>query len=137
MLIATTIAALLPPLFSGAVPGARLKAAARDLSVALRHTRNQAIIHNTEVAVRLYQQPLQYRIADGKPRPLPDGIRLSAEPLVGRALADAQPHVLWFFPDGSSTGARITLDGGKRAYRLQVDWLTGRTQLAEVRHEPH
>ena len=135
MLIASMAISLVPPLFSGAVPGARLKGAARDLVVALRHTRNQAVIHNTEVPVRLEQEPMQYRVADGEARLLPDGVRLSAEPLAGVELSDTQPYVLWFFPDGSSSGARITLETGKRGYQLQVDWLTGRARLVEARRE--
>ena len=135
ILIAATTVALVPPLFSAALPGARLKGAAHDLVAALRHTRNQAIIHNTDVPVSLQREPMQYRIADGKPRPLPAGINLTAEPLTGDGLADTRQHVLWFHPDGSSNGARITLDAGKRAYRVHVEWLTGRTRLTEVSRE--
>ena len=31
-----------------------------------------------------------------------------------------------FFPDGSSTGGRITLSLAERRYMVDVDWLTGR-----------
>ena len=51
--IAGLMIALIPPLFSGAVSGTKLKGSARDLAVALRETRSQAIIRNTEQLVQL------------------------------------------------------------------------------------
>ncbi len=35
-----------------------------------------------------------------------------------------------FFPDGSSTGGRITLRGGSDDYDVSVDWITGRISVA-------
>jgi general secretion pathway protein H len=137
MLIASLMVTLVPPLFSAAVPGARLKGAAHDLTVALRHTRNQAITRNTEVAVILEQEPLQYRIAGGKPRPLPKGVKLSVEPLQGIDRSNPPQHVLWFFPDGGSSGGRITLASDAGSYQLEVDWLTGRARVVEAGHVPH
>ena len=34
-----------------------------------------------------------------------------------------------FFPDGSSTGGRVTLSHGSRQYFVDVDWLTGRVSV--------
>ena len=36
-----------------------------------------------------------------------------------------------FFPDGSSTGGRITLEWGKVGWRININWLTGQIELEE------
>ena len=62
MLIAGLMIALVPPLFSGAVSGTRLKGSARDLAIVLRETRSKAIIHNTEQLVHLDLKEPRYRV---------------------------------------------------------------------------
>ncbi|MCE9550774.1 MAG: type II secretion system protein GspH, partial [Betaproteobacteria bacterium] len=34
-----------------------------------------------------------------------------------------------FYPDGSSTGGRITVKSGVRKYEINVDWLTGQVTI--------
>jgi general secretion pathway protein H len=36
-----------------------------------------------------------------------------------------------FFPDGSSTGGRVTVASGERKYLVDVDWLTGKVAILE------
>jgi general secretion pathway protein H len=36
-----------------------------------------------------------------------------------------------FYPDGSSTGGRITVSSGERKYLVDVDWLTGRVSIGD------
>ena len=36
-----------------------------------------------------------------------------------------------FYPDGSSTGGRITVASGERKYVVDVDWLTGRVSIGD------
>ena len=37
-----------------------------------------------------------------------------------------------FFPDGSSTGGRITLESGRRQWHVNVSWLTGAVDVVDV-----
>ena len=37
-----------------------------------------------------------------------------------------------FFPDGSSTGGRITLQSGKRQWHVNVSWLTGEVRVVDT-----
>ena len=131
MIIATLMVALVPPLFSGAVSGTKLKGSARDLAVALRETRSQAIIHNAEKVVHLDLESPRYRIGQGKIQPLPDDVSISIETITGSKVDPMAKHTLRFFPDGSSTGELITLSGGSRAYHLQLNWLTGSITITE------
>jgi general secretion pathway protein H len=36
-----------------------------------------------------------------------------------------------FFPNGASTGGRITLDRAGNRYHVEVDWLYGRVRIIE------
>lgn len=37
-----------------------------------------------------------------------------------------------FYPDGSSTGGEIGVGNGKTAFRVEVEWLTGRVLVVRV-----
>ena len=124
--------ALVPPLFSGAVSGTRLKSSARDLATALRETRSRAIIHNAEQLVHLDLETPRYRVDGGKIETLPENVAINVELVTGAFVAESARHVVRFFPDGSSSGELITLSGGNRAYQLQLNWLTGRITITEA-----
>ncbi|PIV82132.1 type II secretion system protein GspH, partial [bacterium CG17_big_fil_post_rev_8_21_14_2_50_64_8] len=46
-------------------------------------------------------------------------------------LMDAKTGAIRFYPDGSSTGGRVTLSRGERKYRVDVDWMTGRVKILD------
>jgi len=137
LLIVSLLVTLVPPLFSGAVPGARLKAAARDLAVSLRLARNQSITRNMETQVTLDLESPAYAIDNQAAHTLPAGVELKvASASSGENDSPAMRHVVHFYPDGSSSGALITLvrsgDGDDSGYRLQVSWLTGRITIGDA-----
>jgi len=131
MIIAALMVALVPPLFSGAVSGTKLKGSARDLAVALRETRSQAIIHNSEKLVHLDLESPRYRVGNTKPQALPANVVMAVETITGERVAEMSQHVVHFYPDGSSSGELITLSGGNQAYHLQLNWLTGSIAITE------
>ena len=123
---------IVPPLFSGAVPTLTLKGAVRDMELALRQTRSRSITRNQPVDIRLVPDEAYYLIGNGsKKRYLPPDIRIDLD----ESLSDPEltsRRILRFFPDGSSSGGRITLSNKDQEYRLDVDWLTGRVRVREV-----
>ena len=131
LIIAGLMVALVPPLFSGAVTGTKVKGSARDLVIALRETRSQAIIHNKEQAVHLDLATPRYRIGNGRIQPLPANVAIAIETITGAKIDPRAQHTLRFFPDGSSSGEMITLSSGDRSYRLQLNWLTGGITIDE------
>ena len=131
MVIAGLMIALVPPLFSSAVSGTKLKGSARDLAIVLRETRSKAIIHNTEQLVHLDLKEPRYRVGNGKIQALPENVDIAVEVVTGARIDETAKHVLRFFPDGSSSGELITLSGGNRAYYLQLNWLTGSITITE------
>ena len=125
MVIAGLMVALVPPMFSGAVSGTKIKGAARDLAINLRETRSKAIIGNSEKEIQLDLDKQQYKIGDAKSVQLPENMAIDVKLITGATVEDKEKYSVLFFPDGSSSGERITLSGGGHVYHLQLNWLTG------------
>lgn len=130
MVIAGLMIALVPPLFSGAVSGTKIKGSARDLAIALRESRSKAIIRNSEQRIHLDLDKHQYRVGDGKIQALPEDVVIDVELITGTKVEDIDKHVIHFFPDGSSSGELITISGGNRMYHLHLNWLTGNITIS-------
>ncbi len=131
MVIAGMMVTLVPPLFSGAVSGAKVKGAVRDFAIILRESRNKAIIHNIEQQVFLELDENRYRVGDDEHHELPETITMDVETVDGSVQQNIDKHKLVFFPDGSSSGELITVRGGNHVYHLQLDWLTGSLAISE------
>jgi general secretion pathway protein H len=61
---------------------------------------------------------------------LPKDIELKLFTAQSEILSDTRGGIR-FYPDGSSTGGRITVKAGERQYLVDVDWLTGRVSIAD------
>lgn len=103
---------------------ARINAAAGELAASLRTTRTQAIVKGQQSVFEVDTRGELYRGADKRDVKLPKGLQLS----VTSAASDqtrSEIARIRFFPDGSSTGGRITLRSGQREWHVNVSWLTG------------
>ena len=79
----------------------------------------------------------RFEIDGGTGRDLPEGIGVKL--FTARSeLLDGDRGRIRFFPDGSSTGGRVTLASGERRYFVDVDWLTGlvRVRSGDAGDEP-
>ena len=65
-----------------------------------------------------------------RPRPLPQRLDLKLYTAQSE-IVDDKRGAIRFYPDGSSTGGRVTLASGTRAFLVDVDWLTGRVTIKE------
>lgn len=130
MVIAGLMVALVPPLFSGAVSGAKIKGSARDFAIALRESRSKAIIQNNEQRIHLDLKNHQYQINKGKPLKLPVNVTMDVQLITGTKIENIDKHVIHFFPDGSSSGELITLSGANQVYHLHLNWLTGNIRIS-------
>ncbi|RXF70344.1 general secretion pathway protein GspH [Hansschlegelia zhihuaiae] len=123
MALIALVAALALPRARPIDGGAALRAKAYETAALLRADRDAARRVNREVASVVDFS--SRRIASGSARTavgLPDGIamRLSADRFSG----------FRFFPDGRSSGGRLTLDaGGGRTLTLKVDRLTSAVEI--------
>ena len=133
LFIVGLLAALVPPLFSGAVPGAKLKGAARDLAATLHYARSQAITRNSEIEVHLSTgSPQQYRIGKERATVIPAGIKMDVVQTAEPDSPEPEHRVVKFFPDGSASETRITLAADDRGYRLDLNWLSGRVTIGDM-----
>lgn len=110
---------------------ARVRAASSELAAALRATRAQAIVRGTEQSFDVDTRANTYRDVKKRDVSLPKGLRLGIT-----SAAEDQPNDhtgrIRFFPDGSSTGGRITLQSGKRQWHVNVSWLTGEVHVVDM-----
>jgi general secretion pathway protein H len=110
---------------------ADLKSAARTLASGLRQaqttamsTRRDAVL-TVDVEAREFVMP-----GESEARKLPNGLDLKLYTAQSE-VSSAQKGAIRFYPDGSSTGGRITVSAGERKYLVDVDWLTGRVSIGD------
>ena len=122
---------LVPPMLSKGVPGAELKAAASEVAAGLREARSRAIARNSEVAFVVDVEARSFHFgATARPRVLAQGLTLSLVTADSEQTGATRGSIR-FFPDGASTGGRITLSLGERRYDVAVDWLTGQVSVQD------
>lgn len=115
-------------LSSGQGP-AELKAAAREIASALRHARGRALTNRQDQAVIFDLAENAYQITGVyPPRNIPSSIDVTLD--IAKADIDQNGGRVRFFPDGSSTGGRVTLSQGQREERIDINWLTGQVGVA-------
>ncbi|MEQ9640276.1 MAG: GspH/FimT family pseudopilin [Alphaproteobacteria bacterium] len=125
------VLAMLALVYAVAIPtrpaawrGGDVAGAARTLAQDLRAARATAIAQRREVAVAVDPVALTYRV-DRIETALP---ARDVETLTV-SLAPGERTVR-FLPDGSASGASLTLRHGDAATTVNVDWLTGRVEVA-------
>jgi prepilin-type N-terminal cleavage/methylation domain-containing protein len=135
LVIVAVISALVYPSLSATLDNARMNGAARDLVTLLKYAREKARAEQITTAVVLRQAEKDLTIFDDEDQvikhyPLWDQL------VFQRILLDGIPvetndAVVWFYPDGRSTGVALILgveDSG-RQLRLKTDILTGNTRI--------
>jgi len=107
----------------------RLETVARDLASALRYAHGQALLTHKPVSVIVDLEQNQYRISD-RERAYEFDERIEVSLTVAEeTFDDGKAGAIQFFPDGSSTGGRVTLEWGKQLRRIDVNWITGAVSI--------
>jgi len=125
------VLAVVPPLISAGLPSAELKGAARKLAAGLRYTRSRAVSTQEEKALVVDLEERKFTVPD-RPRAvsLPEDVEIDLLTTRSDLLGERTGRIR-FFPDGSSTGGRITLEKGERKFVVDITWLTGRVVILE------
>jgi len=110
---------------------AELKAAARDIVSALRYAKGQAAIERQQITVDFDLENNTYLVSGrDKVYAIAEDIDMTIvtadNEIFGQGLAGFR-----FYPDGSSTGGRITLERGANKWQIDINWLTGLVELNE------
>ena len=131
LLIMGALMTLAPAAFHKIVPGLEMKAAAREVAGLLREARGRAIRDNRDTAVLIDTEARVYRLGqDARGHALSEGLELSLIAATSEQLDDVRGRIR-FFPDGTSTGGRVTISRDDRKFDITVDWLTGLVAISE------
>ncbi len=131
LVIIGLLMAAAPLAFNRVMPGLQIKTASRDLASALRDARSRAIRDNREATLILDLETRRYRV-DGWPKTRAIDKKIEISLLTASSELDSDTiGRIRFFPDGTSTGGRVTLTGSGARYDVLVDWLSGRVKIVE------
>ncbi|WP_248799990.1 GspH/FimT family pseudopilin [Pseudomonas sp. MWU13-2105] len=124
ILIISIGASLLAHSVAGGLENARERQAKRDLSLALRNVRSQAVLSGQPAALHFDLIHNSYRAAGQAAHFLPAGMHLR---LTSAAeLSSSRDGVIEFYPDGGSSGGNVYLERGPEHWRVDIAWLTGK-----------
>ncbi len=116
--------------FRGA-SSADLKAAARTLAAGLRQAQTLAMTSRKDMALTLDLESREFTVTgDATIRQLPKDLELKLYTAQTEVTSERRGAIR-FYPDGSSTGGRITVGSGERKFLVDVDWLTGRVSIGD------
>jgi general secretion pathway protein H len=115
----------------GKASAADLKAAARTLASGLRQAQSTAMATRRDAVMTIDVESKEFVTSlDPTPRKLPDNLELKLYTAQSEVTSERRGSIR-FYPDGSSTGGRITVAAGERKYLVDVDWLTGRVSIGD------
>ena len=110
---------------------ADLKAAARTLAAGLRQAQSTAMATRRDALLTIDLDAREFQVTGTETtRNLPKDLEISLYTSQQEVTSDKKGSIR-FYPDGSSTGGRITLAVKERKYLVDVDWLTGRVSIGD------
>lgn len=113
-------------------PEMEFDVAARAIADGLRRARSEAMLHNGQQVFGLDVEARRFRVGEHEPPvQLNQTIELSFRTAHSELLSGTAAQIR-FFPDGSSTGGRVSLALAGRRTEVTVDWLTGLVSLSDA-----
>ena len=123
--------ALAAPMVSSGVSGAELKASARQLAAGLRKARSDAVSHRHETVLTVDVEGHRFQVSgDSRNYRLPNSVEVKLFTAESE-LVNGNTGAIRFFPDGGSTGGRVTVSAHERKYDVDVNWLTGQVSILD------
>lgn len=128
--IVAMIMLLALPRLGDLAPGQQLRATAEELSADIRRVRNAALAESRETVLVIDVESGTWHSAAGKlsgalPADMELAITVARQERTGEGAGGIR-----FYPDGTSTGAKLTLGRGERALLISIDWFDGHVQIA-------
>lgn len=110
---------------------ADLKAASRTLAAGLRQAQSVALASRSDAVLTLDVEEREFQVTGTEgSRALPKDLELRLYTAQSEVATERKGSIR-FYPDGSSTGGRITVASGERKYLVDVDWITGRVSIGD------
>ena len=114
----------------GTASAGDLKAAARTIASGLRQAQTLAVTSRRDALLTLDVEAREFRVGDTEPHHVSDKVDLKLFTAQSEVMSERLGSIR-FYPDGSSTGGRVTVSSGERKYLVDVDWITGRVAITE------
>jgi general secretion pathway protein H len=112
--------------------GAKTRAISRDFVAALRHTRSLAILKQKEMSLEVDVGKKSYLVPGKTEVELPEGVDIKLLTAEEELIGDQRGRIR-FYPDGASTGGRVTIVADDQEWKVNVGWLTGEVKMEEVK----
>ena len=123
--------ALASPMIGSGVSGTELKASARQLAAGLRKARSDAIAGRRETVLTVDVQQQQFHLSgDSRIYRLPKSLDVALFTAESERVGGNSGSIR-FFPDGGSTGGRVTVSARARKYDVDINWLTGQVSILD------
>ena len=120
---------LAAPMLGAGSTGVDMKAASRQLAAGLRKARGVAVTERREAVLTLDVEGRRFSVTgDPKIYALPRQLELALFTAQSELVREKTGNIR-FFPDGTSTGGRVTVSAGESMQEVDVDWLTGRVKI--------
>ena len=117
------------PMLGAGSTGVDIKAASRQLAAGLRKARAVAVTERREAVLTLDVDGRTFSLTgDPKTYSLPKQLDLSLFTAQSELVREKIGGIR-FFPDGTSTGGRVTVSAGESKQWVDVDWVTGRVTI--------
>ena len=127
--ISSVLLVFVAPDLYRSVKGMTLPRATQELATALRHSQSQAVNASVSTSLSLNVKQRSYQLSDShKIYRLPEELDLTL--LTGSGFVrSSSTGAIVFYPDGSSSGGRISLQHGEREQQININWLTGEVDI--------
>ena len=117
------------PMLGAGSAGLDLQSASRQIAAGLRKARGTAVTERREAVLMLDVDGRAFSVSgDPKIYALPKKIELARFTAQSEVVRDKIAGIR-FFPDGTSTGGRVTISSGSARQEVDVDWVTGRVAI--------
>lgn len=126
-LLVVLTAALAPMLMPS--PTRALRESSSEIATTLRETRRQARVNQARQRFLIDTESKQFGIEGSRKwRDVPEDMNIMLT--TGKSLlTGTSSGGIDFFPDGTSTGGRVTLSMDDQTLRVDIEWLTGRVRV--------
>jgi general secretion pathway protein H len=132
LVIAMLLLGAVGPRIASGIGSIKFRAAAQEIASALRYTRAKAVAEEREAALTVYLSEHAYEVDGGERYSIPEDVDISVYTTAEQIFDNDRGDIV-FYPDGSASGGRITLEYRGQKRLIYINWLTGLVEILEER----
>lgn len=132
MVIAIMLLGAVGPRVAAGIGSMRFRASAQEIASALRYVRAKAVSEERETALTINLDDHVYDVDGGEQYSIPEEVDIDVYTTTAEVYGNNQAGFI-FYPDGSASGGRITLEYHGQKRLIYINWLTGLVEVLEQR----